>query len=408
MEQENWIDRSLSGRYKIEALLGKGGMSAVYKTIDPNLKRTVAVKLIHSHLSTEKDFIERFKTEAAAVAALRHPNIVHVFDFAHDGENYYMVLEYVDGESLQELLKRLEKEETKMPFEQAIDIIIAVCDALDYAHNQGMIHRDIKPANIMLTSEGQPILMDFGLVKILNATSHTATGAIMGTARYMPPEIIRNDSLNESSDIYSLGITFFEMLTSTPPFSAKSVMSLLMMHLNDPVPDLSIVRPDISPELIRIVNKALEKDRADRYSSAKEMADDLRRFLSTPEPNPVSTAEFGYLNLKIPSGGKQEFAVSKSVITIGRAQTNDIVVEDAKMSRTHARFEFSDQGEVKVVDIESTNGVRVNGIKVTEAIIKPGDVIKIGGSQIQYESLPDEDDGMTIIDNESDLDKTLT
>ncbi|HSG43077.1 MAG TPA: alpha/beta fold hydrolase [Anaerolineales bacterium] len=407
MEQETWIGHTLGGRYKITALLGTGGMSAVYKATDPNLNRVVAVKLIHPHLSKDKDFITRFKTEAAAVAAFRHANIVQVHDFNFDGEIYYMVMEYIDGDSLQDILKRLKKTDTKMPLEQVVNIIMNVNDALGYAHKQGMIHRDIKPANIMLTSEEQPVLMDFGLVKILNDTSHTATGAIMGTARYMPPEIIRNEDPDASSDIYSLGISFYEMLTGTLPFSAKSAMSLMMMHINDPVPDLSTVRPDLPPELIRIVNKSLEKNRSERYSSADEMTRDLERFLSTPKTVSVSATEYGYLNLKIPGGGEQEFEVSKSEITVGRAQTNDIVIEDAKMSRAHARFEFNNKGEVRVIDTGSTNGIRVNGIKVDHAIIKPGDIIQMGESQIQYESLSDEDDGMTIINSELDLDKSI-
>jgi serine/threonine-protein kinase len=220
MEQPTWIGRSLNGRYKIDALLGSGGMSAVYKAYDPNLRRTVAIKLIHPHLSTDLDFVYRFKKEAAAVAAFRHPNIVQVFDFDSDGEVYYMVLEFVPGETLQDRLKHLKKNNTPMPVEQAVRIILNMCDALSYAHKQGTIHRDIKPANIMLDPEGQAILMDFGIVKILNATSHTATDAVVGTARYMSPEVIRSEYPDERSDIYSLGVTFFEMVSGQPPFNA--------------------------------------------------------------------------------------------------------------------------------------------------------------------------------------------
>jgi serine/threonine-protein kinase len=275
MEQESWIGRSLGGRYQIEEILGRGGMSAVYKATDPKLKRTVAVKLIHPHLSRDDDFIRRFKTEAASIAAFRHPNIVQVYDFDYDGENYFMVMEYIAGGTLQNQLRQLKKLETVMHPEQAIRVIIGICDALAYAHKLGAIHRDIKPANIMLTDEEQPILMDFGLVKILNATSHTATGAIIGTARYMPPEIINDEAPDERSDIYSLGITLYEALTSAPPFDAESVLTLVTMHLNDPVPDLSASRPDIPHGLMRIINKSLEKDRNDRYSSAHEMGRDL-------------------------------------------------------------------------------------------------------------------------------------
>lgn len=290
MEQPTWIGRSLNGRYKIDALLGQGGMSAVYKATDPNLKRVVAIKLIHPHLSTDTDFVYRFKKEAAAVAALRHQNIVQVFDFNTDNDVNYMVLEFVPGETLQDRLKHLKSSNTKMPVDQAIRIILNVCDALSYAHKLGIIHRDIKPANIMLDLHGQAILMDFGIVKILDDTSHTATGAVVGTARYMSPEVIRSEVPDERSDLYSLGVTFYEMLSGDPPFDAPSAMSLLMRHLNDPVPDLKTKREDLPPELIRIVNKSLEKDRENRYRSAGEMAGDLRRLLSTLETVPVPIA----------------------------------------------------------------------------------------------------------------------
>jgi serine/threonine-protein kinase len=290
MEQPTWIGRSLNGRYKIDALLGQGGMSAVYKATDPNLKRVVAIKLIHPHLSTDSDFVYRFKKEAAAVAALRHQNIIQVFDFNTDNDVNYMVLEFVPGETLQDRLKHLKSSNTKMPVDQAVKIILNVCDALSYAHKLGMIHRDIKPANIMLNLHGQAILMDFGIVKILDDTSHTATGAVVGTARYMSPEVIRSEVADERSDLYSLGVTFYEMLSGDPPFDAPSAMSLLMRHLNDPVPDLNSKRQDLPPELVRIVNKLLEKDRENRYRSAGDMAGDLKRLLSALEAGPAPTA----------------------------------------------------------------------------------------------------------------------
>lgn len=396
LEDHPWIGRSLSGRYKIESLLGSGGMSAVYKAADPKLRRSVAVKIIHPHLSTDKDFIRRFKTEAASIAAFRHPNIVQVYDFAYDGDIYYMVMEYIPGGSLQDHLKQLKKSDSLMKPEKVTQIIASVCDALAYAHEQGAIHRDIKPANIMLTAEEQPILMDFGLVKILNATSHTATGAVMGTARYMPPEIISDQPPDERSDIYSLGITLYEMLTSAPPFDADSILTIMMMHLNDPVPDLSALRPDVPHGLIRIINKALEKNRKDRYGSAAEMAQDLKRILPTLQSASASTAKYGYLNIKLSDGSEIELGVSKPKITIGRGPSNDVVIEDTRMSRSHARLEIDSRGGVRVIDAGSTNGVKVNGVKVKETIIKPGDVIQMGGSKIRYENLSD-DNQITLV-----------
>ncbi len=281
MDQPTWIGRTLSNRYRIDALLGQGGMSAVYKATDPNLKRVVAIKLIHSHLSTDPSFVQRFESEASAVASLRHPNIVQVYDFNNDNGVYYMVLEFIPGETLQDRLKRLAENGRQLSLQEAINFTINIADAVGYAHQRGMIHRDIKPANIMLDVQGQGILMDFGIVKILGSDSHTSTGAVVGTARYMSPELIRGEVADHRSDLYSLGVTLYEMLSGRPPFVADSAMTLMMMHLNDPVPNVRGFRQDVPAELVRILEKLLAKDRNARYQSAAELTADLRRALAT-------------------------------------------------------------------------------------------------------------------------------
>jgi serine/threonine protein kinase len=288
MNQPTWIGRTLSGRYKIEALLGQGGMSAVYKAMDPNLKRVVAIKLIHPHLSTDPSFVSRFESEASAVASLRHANIVQVYDFNNDEGVYYMVLEFIPGETLQDRMSRLSSAGRQLSIQDALKFTINICDAVGYAHQRGMVHRDIKPANIMLDTQGQAILMDFGIVKILGGDSHTSTGAVVGTARYMSPEIIRGEVADHRSDIYSLGVTLYEMLSGRPPFVADSAMTLMMMHLNDPVPDVRDFRNDVRPELVEILEKCLAKDRNDRYLSAAEMAAELRRALAYIGGQPTS------------------------------------------------------------------------------------------------------------------------
>jgi serine/threonine protein kinase len=283
MAKMSWIGQSLSGRYQIEELLGQGGMSAVYKATDPNLRRVVAIKLIHSHLSDHQDFVRRFEEEAAAVAQLRHTNIVQVYDFNHDGGSYYMVLEFIPGETLQDRLKRLNKSGRTLPLEDGLRYMAQVCDAVDYAHQRGMIHRDIKPANIMLSVYQTAVLMDFGIAKIMGGTQHTATGAVVGTAMYMSPEQIQGERLDERTDIYSLGVTLFEMLSGRPPFEADSAMTLMMMHINDPVPDIRTLKPDVPEEVVAILNKALAKKRFNRYASTTELAQDLRRVLARLE-----------------------------------------------------------------------------------------------------------------------------
>ncbi|MEN6410424.1 MAG: protein kinase, partial [Anaerolineaceae bacterium] len=295
MAADRWVGQILGGRYQIEELIGQGGMSAVYKARDPNLQRTVAIKLIHPHLSANEEFVRRFESEATAIARLRHPNIVQVFDFNHDGDVYYMVLEFVAGETLQRRIKRMNAAGRHLPVRDTLRYMIDICKAADYAHQRGMIHRDIKPANVMLDVNGSAILMDFGIARIIGGHQHTATGAVLGTAMYMSPEQIQGLHPDARSDIYSIGVTLFEALGGRPPFEADSAMTLMMMHLNDPVPDLSQLNPAI-PEAVRaIVNRALEKDRVNRFQTGEEMATAMEGILgsipreaSVPLP-PVTT-----------------------------------------------------------------------------------------------------------------------
>lgn len=165
MTPQNWIGQILGARYKIEEPLGQGGMSSVYKAYDPNVKRYVAIKIIHPYLSSKPGFVERFEREAAAVGKLRHANIIQVYDFDHDNDTYFIVFEYIEGETLQDRLKKFNAVNLRMPISEAVNIAIALGNAVEYAHEQGMIHRDIKPANVMLTKKDQPVLMDFGIVK---------------------------------------------------------------------------------------------------------------------------------------------------------------------------------------------------------------------------------------------------
>jgi tRNA A-37 threonylcarbamoyl transferase component Bud32 len=291
--QDRWTGQTLAGRYQIDDLIGRGGMSSVYRATDSNLKRMVAVKFIHQHLTGEPEFLRRFQTEAEAVAQLRHPNIIQVFDFSDAEGQYYMVMEMVAGESLQQRLRRLNEANRKFSTEEAIKIIAAVCDGVDYAHKRGMIHRDIKPANIMLSVQGDAILADFGIAKIAGATTHTAAGAVIGTAMYMSPEQIRGEQIDGRTDIYALGITLFEMVCGRPPFKADSAMTVLMMHLDDPLPDVRELNPDVPPGLAAVLEKALAKKPEDRYATAGEMAAALRALAdgTIPAAAPPTDAE---------------------------------------------------------------------------------------------------------------------
>jgi serine/threonine protein kinase len=290
MPRPTWVGHVFNNRYEVLELLGQGGMSAVYKANDPNLKRVVAVKLIHAHLSNNQDFLRRFEEEATAVAQLRHSNIVQVYDYSHEDETYYMVLEFVPGETLQARLQRLNQAGRRMEAEEAVRYAIDVCEAIDYAHKRGMVHRDIKPANIMLDIHGHAILMDFGIAKMVGSQTHTATGAVVGTALYMSPEMIQGESPDPRSDIYSLGVTLFEAVSGQPPFKADSAMTLMMMHLNDPLPDLHRLVPDVPDILIGVIEKALAKKREDRFQSAAEMIRALKVALGRIQSGAAATA----------------------------------------------------------------------------------------------------------------------
>ena len=272
----DWLGQTIGGRYVIEEFIDQGGMSTVYKASDPNLKRTVAIKLIHTHLSRDPEFVRRFEQEATAVAQLRHPNIVQVYDFSHEDDLYYMVMEYVPGDTLKGKLKSLHAKNQQLPVADTIRVMALVCDAVAYAHEHDMIHRDLKPANVMITPKGQPILMDFGVAKMLTGTEHTATGTIIGTAKYMSPEQARGDRPDERSDIYALGVMLYEMLAGHPPFEADTTVAILMKHVNDPVPDIRQIQHDVPVELVEIIDKALVKDRNERYQSAAHMSAALK------------------------------------------------------------------------------------------------------------------------------------
>ena len=314
MAEPGWIGKAIGGRYQVEQELGAGGMSTVYRATDLNLRRTVAVKLIHTHLSKDPQFVRRFESEATVVARLKHPNIVQVYDFDNDHGTYYIVFEYVSGESLQERLVRLAAANRVMFVDTSVEIAASVADALNYAHERDVIHRDVKPANIMLDQNGQAILTDFGIAKIVGGTQHTASGVMLGTARYVSPEQVQGHNVTNQSDIYSLGATVFEMLAGRPPYQGDSVISVLMAHVNEPLPDLSQIRPNVAPTLAAVVDKAMAKEPAARFRTAGEMAEALRAAASgAPVPGLVST---GAATAVLANSGRSPAAVNTGAATV--------------------------------------------------------------------------------------------
>ncbi|MBN1660481.1 MAG: serine/threonine protein kinase [Anaerolineae bacterium] len=264
------------GKYRVLEPLGRGGMARVYRAYHPQLDRYVAIKVLRSDLVEETEFLARFQREARAVAGLRHPNIVQVFDFDAREDIYYMVMELLEGDTLHRRLDDYRAREERMPLGEALRIVLDVLDGLEYAHSEGMIHRDVKPANILLTRKGEAVLTDFGIAQIVGGTRHTVSGALMGTLSYMAPEQAMEGQCDARSDIYSLGIVLYEMLTGEPPFDAETPLAILLKHVNDPLPLPRTRAPDLPAPIERVVLKALAKRRQDRYESAAQMAAAVR------------------------------------------------------------------------------------------------------------------------------------
>ncbi|MFF2528873.1 Stk1 family PASTA domain-containing Ser/Thr kinase [Brevibacillus sp. NPDC058079] len=265
----------LGGRYQIESRVGGGGMAIVYKARDLILNRPVAVKVLRSHFGTDEDFVNRFRREAQAVASLSHPNVVGVYDVGQEGDTHYMVMEYIEGYTLKEVIIQ----RGALPVEEAVRIAEQICDALDHAHQNQIIHRDIKPHNIMIGKNGRVKVTDFGIARAVTSATITHTNAMLGSVHYFSPEQARGGITGEKSDIYSLGIVLYEMVTGELPFSGDSPISVALKHLQEPLPEPRQVNPAIPQSVENVILKALVKDPFLRYASASEMLEDLETCL---------------------------------------------------------------------------------------------------------------------------------
>jgi eukaryotic-like serine/threonine-protein kinase len=282
------VGEVIAGRYELEELVGTGGMSSVYRAKDRLLERNVALKILHDSFRADEHTVERFRREARAVAQLSHPNIVTVIDRGEDGHRQYIVFEYVEGDNLKQLLER----GGRLPVRRALELATQIGRALAFAHAAGLVHRDVKPQNVLLNGDGQAKVTDFGIARSVDLDSVTQSGTVMGTSNYIAPEQASGGDVDPQTDVYSLGVVLFELLTGRVPFTGESFVAVAMRHVNEPPPSVLELRPEAPLRVANAVDRALAKDPADRFASMDDFVAELEACLaelgSAPDEDPTA------------------------------------------------------------------------------------------------------------------------
>ncbi|WP_432359424.1 Stk1 family PASTA domain-containing Ser/Thr kinase [Sporosarcina sp. UB5] len=270
------IGKRIGGRYEVLRGIGEGGMSKVYLAHDIILDRDVAIKVLNYNFANEQDLKKRFQREALSATSLSHPHIVNIFDVGEEEELHYLVMEYIEGQTLKKYIHT----NGPLPVQQAVKIMRQLVSAISNAHHNGIVHRDIKPQNILMDTEGNVKITDFGIAMALSATAHTKTNSVIGTVHYLSPEQARGGMATRKSDIYSLGIVFYELLTGELPFSAETAVAIALKHLQEETPSVRLAYPGIPQSVENVILKATAKDATYRYQSSDEMYEDLLTVLS--------------------------------------------------------------------------------------------------------------------------------
>lgn len=405
--------------YQIEALLGEGGMGAVYQAQDLKLARPVALKVVRAHLARQATFREHFLQEAQATARLDHPAIIKVHDFHSHDDLLYMVMEYIAGGSLTAYLRRLHWKKEQMALAQALHLVAEIADALDYAHRRGVIHRDIKPDNILLKAGSgapdnalHPVVADFGLAILREQNSE----AILGSLPYMSPEQCRGEQMDGRSDLYSLGVLLFQLLAGRPPFDITTLEDAIQQHGEILPPAPTQFNPHLTPELEAIINKTLAKQPGERYQDGAALALALRQAApplapaGAQIPLPEQAAQVWQTKMEsldeaamrnaLPtiqwSGDNDQISISQTapqskvlveeIVTIGRSEDNDIVLRSELVSQRHASLRRTPTGTWQIIDLGSKNGVYLDGTPLLAQVAEewyPNQRVRIGPYYLQ-------------------------
>ena len=357
--------QKVNDRYQIIKTIGEGGMANVYLAYDTILDRNVAVKVLRGDLATDEKFVRRFQREALSASSLSHPNIVEVYDVGEDNGSYYIVMEYIEGKQLKQLLKK----RGKLTLTEVVDIMLQVTDGMSAAHDSYIIHRDIKPQNIMILENGLIKITDFGIAMALNSTQLTQTNSVMGSVHYLPPEQASGKGATIQSDIYSMGILMYELLTGELPFRGDNAVEIALKQIKEPLPDITTKLPNIPQSIANIIMKATAKNPKNRYADAREMNDDLKTALSSEREN-----EAKYV-LKYPESENENIKKNEVRVTpIPTEQENpDKPAKSAKapkVKKEEPKKEENEDVEVKAKKIdEKTEIKKENKLLVILAII---------------------------------------
>src|SRR4051812_49331888 len=375
------IGTLISDRFRLEEKIGAGGMSTVYRAFDPTLERWVAIKLMHRDISTDPDQLERFRREARAVASLNHPNIVTVIDAGEDDGAPYIVFEYVPGETLKERIRSI----GRLPVPEAVAYAIEIGRALSCAHSNKLVHRDVKPQNVLIDPDGRAKVTDFGIARSLESKGLTATGRVLGTTDYVSPEQAMGEDVDERSDVYSLGVVLYEMLTGEVPFQAETQVGVAMKHVNEPMPDVQAKRPEVSASVAAVVDRATTKDPRDRYGTVAEMVRDLEQTLEVEAARRGGTSGEATSVLDSVPKAQRRLARRRRISGPGIALAIVLIALAAAAVIFASRLDLGDNGGPSA---RTTSEVRLPSDAASEFDPPPGDERETGTEQLAIDSNP--------------------
>jgi serine/threonine protein kinase len=400
------------GNYILEELIGQAATSRVYKAFHEKLQRYASIKVMHPELTSGLDFVSRFQREAQNMAALSHANISQVYDYDILDGIPYIAMEYIEGKSLNSYLADYRKKNSIIPIGRTLRIIRSVAEALYFAHKKNIVHCDVKPPNILLEDTGRAVLTDFGFAKLVTGATTALSDDLVGTPDYMSPEQCMGKPLRAGSDIYSWGVTMFEMTTGQLPFTSPKPFGVTLMHVNDPPPKPQSINPNLPRRIERIILKALEKDPADRYQTLNQAVQEINklseiqtenlptatlglRYTSELEPEPQTTSTNLRVTLHFLKTGQIMELPKGSEFTMGRTYENPPNYPDIDLtpfegyewgiSRMHAKM-LVEGDDVKIVDLGSTNGTYFRGDRLKPNVpfqIHHGESINLGQLKIQ-------------------------